>query len=119
MAVEHGPCFLTLIQALKTMCLRKLLRISFLEAKTNDWVRSKINFFVGPQERLLATVTRQKLAWFGHVTRHDSLSRTILQGTLEGGRRRGRQRKCGMDNIEEWTYLPMPEPPAMAPCRRD
>ena len=25
--------------------------------------------------------------WFGHDTRHDSLSKTILQGTLEGGRR--------------------------------
>ena len=29
---------------------------------------------------------RQKLAWFQHVTRHDSISRTILQGTLEGER---------------------------------
>ena len=44
-----------------------------------------------------------KIAWFGHVTRHDSLSKTILQDTLEGGRRRGRQRKCWMDNIKMWT----------------
>ena len=63
------------IQAFKTKCLRKLLRISYLEHKTNDWVRSKINFLVGPQEPLLATDKRRKLAWFGHVTRHDSLSR--------------------------------------------
>ena len=56
-------------------------------------VRSKINFLVGPKEPLLATVKRLKLAWFGHVTRHDGLSKTILRGTLEGGRRRGRQRK--------------------------
>ena len=52
---------------------------------------------------------RRKLAWFGHVTRHDSLSKTILQGILEGGRRRGRQRKCWMDNIKEWTSLPLPK----------
>ena len=32
-----------------------------------------------------------------------SLSKTILQGTLEGERRRGRQRKCWIDNIKEWT----------------
>ena len=62
--------------------------------KTNDWVWSKINFLVSPQEPLLATVKRRKLEWFGHVTRHDSLYKTILQGTLEGGRRLGRQRKC-------------------------
>ena len=33
----------------------------------------------------LATVKRQKPAWFGHVTRHDSLSKTILQGASEVG----------------------------------
>ena len=61
------------------------LRISYLEHKTNYWVRSKINFFVDPQKPLLATVKRRKLSWFGHVTLHDSLSKTILQATLEGG----------------------------------
>ena len=58
----------------------------------------------GPRERLLAIVKRWNLAWFGHVTCHDSLSKTILQGTLEGGRP-GRQRKCWMDNVKEWTSL--------------
>ena len=32
------------IQAFETKCTRRLLRISYLEHKTNDWVRSKINF---------------------------------------------------------------------------
>ena len=83
------------------------------------WKWSKINFLVGPQEPLLATVTRPKLAWFGHVTRHDSLSKTILQGTLEGGRRRGQQRQCWMDNIKEWTSLPTPRLFVMASFRND
>ena len=106
------------IQAFKTKCLRKVLRISCLEHRTNDWVRSIINFLVGPQESLLATVKRRKFAWFGHVTRYDSFSRTILQGTLDGGRRRGPQRKCLMD-IKEWTFLPMPELLIMASCTKD
>ena len=80
------------IQASETKCLRKLLRISHLEHKTNDLVRSKVNFFVGQQEPLLADVKRRKLAWFWRVAHRDSLSKTILQGTLEGRRRRGRQR---------------------------
>ena len=33
--------------------------------------------------------------WLVHVTCHDSLSRTVLQGTLEGGRRHGRRRNAG------------------------
>ena len=93
------------IKAFETKCMTKLLRISCLEHETNDWVWSKINFLVGPQEPLLATVKRRKLAGFGRVTRHDSLSRSILQDTLEGGRRRGRQRKRWMVNIKEWTSL--------------
>ena len=99
--------------------MRKLLHISYLEHKINDWVRSKINLLVGLQEPLLATIKRRKLAWFGHVTHHDSLSETIHQDTLEGGRRRGRQRKCWMDNIEEWTSLPKPELLTRASCRKD
>ena len=74
---------------------------------------------MGPLEPLLATVKRWKLAWFGHVPRHDSLSKTILQGTLEGGRRRGRQRKCWMDNIKEWTSLPIPELLTRTSYRKD
>ena len=122
MAVKHGPCLLTLqkrIQAFETKCTRKVLYISYLEHKTNDWVRSKINSRVGPQEPLLTTVKTRKLAWFGHVTRQDSLSKTILQGTLEGGRRRGRRRKCWMDNVKEWAPLPMSELLTRAFCRKD
>ena len=85
---------------------RSGLRISYLEHKTNDWVRSKINFLVGPQETLLAAAKSHKHAWFGYVTRRGSLSKAILQGTLESGGRRGRQRKCWMDNIKVWTPLP-------------
>ena len=73
------------IQAFETKRMKKLLHISYLELKTNDWVWSKINFLMSPQEIRLATVKRWKLAWFGHVTCHDSLSKTILQGTLEVG----------------------------------
>ena len=36
------------------------------------------------EDPVLATVRRRKLAWLGHVRRHDSLSKTILQSTFEG-----------------------------------
>ena len=83
----------------KETSLRLLLG---LEHKTNDWVQRTINSLVIPQEPLLATVMKQKLAWFGPVTRHIGLSKTILQGTLdlEGGQHHGRQRKCWMDNVK-------------------
>ena len=107
------------IQAFEFKCMRKLLHTSYLEHETNDQVLSKINFLVGPQEPLLATVKRRKLAWFEYATHLDSLSKTILQGTLEGGRCRGQQRKCWIDNITEWTSLPMAELLTRASCRKD
>ena len=50
-------------------------------------------------------VKRRKLQWYGHVSRSLGLAKTILQGTVKGGRRRGRQRKRWEDNIREWTGL--------------
>ena len=35
------------IQTLETKCLRKVLHISDIEHKTNDWVQSKVNFLCG------------------------------------------------------------------------
>lgn len=97
------------IQAFETKCLRRLLGISFREHRTNEYVLNTIRNLVGPQEPLLATIKRRKLAWFGHHTRHDSLSKTILQGTVEGGRRRGRPRLSWSDNIKDWMEMTMPE----------
>ena len=128
-AVKHGPCLVNYTkkkkkkkrrtQAFETKCMRKLLRIFYLEHKTSIWVWSKINFLVGPEECLLAIVKRRKLAWFGHVTRHDSLSKTILRGIFGGGRRCGRQKKRWMDNIKEWTFLSMPKLLTKASCRKE
>ena len=48
--------------------------------------------------------------WHGSGMSHaTTLSKTGLQGSLEGCRRRGQQRKCLMDKFEEYTSLPMPE----------
>ena len=72
MAVGHGPCLMTdkRIQGFQTKCLRKLVCISYLEHKINNWVRSKVNFLVGPQEPLVVVVKRRTLAWLGmsHAT---------------------------------------------------
>ena len=81
------PCFLTekRIQAFKTKCLMKILIVSYLEHKSNDWVQRKINFLVGPQEPLLATVKRWKLAWFGYVTCRDNFSRVMRRAPWSVG----------------------------------
>ena len=50
-------------------------------------------------------VKASKLQWHGHVSCSSGLAKTILQGTLKGGRRQAGQRKRWEDNIREWTGL--------------
>ena len=96
------------VQTFETKCFRRMLGITWQEKKTNEYVRSQVALLDGPQEPLLAIIKRRKLQWFGHVTRHNTLPKTILQGTLEGGRKRGRQQKSWFDNIKEWTRMDSP-----------
>ena len=81
------------IQAMEMRCYRKLLRISYKDHFTNKEVRAKIQQAIGLHENLLTIVKRRKLQWYCHVSRSSGLAKTILQGTVKGGRRQGRQRK--------------------------
>ena len=68
-------------------------------------MRATVTQSIGPHDDLLTTVKQRKLHWYGHVTRSDGISKTILQGTVNGSRKRGRQKKRWEDNIREWTGL--------------
>ena len=73
-------------------CYRKILHISYKDNVTNEDVRAKIQQAIGPHEDL-TTVKRRKLQWNSHVSRSSGLAKTILQGTVKWGRRRGKHRK--------------------------
>ena len=85
-------------------CYRKIPCISYKYHVTNKEVRAKIQQAIRPHEDL-TIVKRRKLQWYGHVSLSSGLAKTILQGTVKGGRRQGRQRKRWEDNIREWTGL--------------
>ena len=74
-------------------CYLKVLHISYKDHVTNANVCAKIQQAIGPHKDFLTMVTRCKLQWYGHVSRSPGLAKTILQGTVKGGRRQGRQRK--------------------------
>ena len=93
------------IEAMEMKCYRKILHTSYKDHVTNKEVRAKIQPAIWPHEDLLTIVKRHKLQWYGHVFRSSGLAKTILQGTVKGGRRQGRQRKWWEDNIRKWTGL--------------
>ena len=93
------------IEAMEMRCFCKFLNISYRDHITNEEVNTRTENAIGPYEDLLSSVKRRKAKWYWHVTRSSGLARTILQGTVQGGRRRGRQKKRWEDNIKEWTGL--------------
>ena len=48
--------------------------------------------------------------WYGHVYRSSGLAKTILQGTVKGGRRQGRQKERWEDNIGNGQVWSSPSP---------
>ena len=86
------------IQAMEMRYYRKILRVPYKDHVSNEEARAKIQQAIGSHEDLLTIVKRSKLQWYGHVSRLSRVAKTILQGTVKGGRRQGRQRKRWEDN---------------------
>ena len=97
------------IQTTEMKCFRKILGITYRDRISNAEVRNRVKQHIGPCEDLLTTVKKRKLKWYGHVSRSTGLAKTIMQGTVQGGRKRGRQRKRWEDNIREWTGMTLGE----------
>ena len=93
------------IQALEMRCYRRLLNISYKDHVTNEEVRNRIQNAIGVHDDLLTMVKKRKLRWYGHISRSSDMAKTILQGTVKGAERRGRQKKRWEDNIKEWTVM--------------
>ena len=105
MSVYHGPWTEKRTQAFEMRCYRRLLNISYKDHVTNEEVRRKIQAAIREYDELLTLVKKRKLRWFGHISRSSGLAKTILQGTVKGKRKRGRQKKRWEDNIKEWTGI--------------
>ena len=92
-------------QAFVMRCYQRLLNISYKDQVTNEEVHRKIQAAIGEYDELLTLVKKQKLRWFGHISRSSGMAKTILQGTVKGQRKRGRQKRKWEDNIKEWIGM--------------
>ena len=60
------------------MVLPRLLRISWTDRKSNEWVLEKVDC----KERLLATINRLKMSFVGHVLRRKDISCNLFMGSV-------------------------------------
>ena len=89
------------IQAFEMRCYRRLLNVSYKDHWANEEVRNRIQNAIGVHDDLLIMVKERKLTWYGPISGSSGMMKTILQGTVTGASRRGRQKKRWEDNIKE------------------
>ena len=76
------------IEALVVKCPLMQFNIHLNLTRPTKYVMSKIGSFASSRYSCLATIKRRKLTRFGHVKRHDSLCKTIMDGLMESGHSR-------------------------------
>ena len=82
------------IDAFELWCWRRLLRVPWTARRSNQSILKEIS----PEYSLEALML--KLQYFGHLMRRaDSLEKILMLGNIEGRRRRGRQRRRGLDGL--------------------
>ena len=76
------------LQVFENKSHRKLLGIKYQGKKMNVYVKENMIAIIGKYDPLLHMIKRRK--WYGHISKHDGLSKTIMQGIVEGARNQGR-----------------------------
>ena len=86
------------IDAFELWCWRRLLRVPWTERRSNQSILKELS----PEYSLEGQMLNLNLQYFGHLRwRTDSLEKTLMLGKIEGGRRRGRQRRKWLDGITD------------------
>ena len=94
------------IDVFELWCWRRLLRVPWTARGSNQSILKEIS----PKHSLEGLTLKLKLQYFGHLTqRTDSLEKTMMLGTIEGGRRRGRQRVKWLDGITDSMDMSLSE----------
>ena len=91
------------INACEMWIWRKMLRISWMEKRANEWVR--IDIGIENNDSLQQTVLTRKLGFFGHVMRSNGLEKDMMLAYEEGRRKQGRPRKRWLDEVQETTGM--------------
>ena len=86
------------LEATEMWFLRRMLGISWKEKKTNKEVLQSVGV---AEPELLNIIKRRKMGYYGHLRRHPSLHKRIIEGKVDGKRGRGRKRQTWLANIEE------------------
>ena len=89
------------LEAFEMWTIRRMMRISWTEHMSNESVLA----LAGVRRVLIQTIQKRKLSYFGHVMRHNSVQRDLLEGMVIGKKGRGRPRAQWSHNITDWLQM--------------
>ena len=83
------------------------MRVPQTARRSNRFILKEI----GPEYSLEGLMLKLKLQYFSHLMqRTDSLEKTLMLGTIEGTRRRGRKRMRWLDGITDLMDMTLSKP---------
>lgn len=93
------------MKAFEMKCYRRLLGVKLFHHVTNEEISQRVHL----EEDVVTTIKRRKVQLFGHVCRmnDDRLLKIIMLGMVDGNNGRGRPRPAWIDDIREWTGMPL------------
>ena len=88
------------LNSFEMKCYRKVLGIRWNQFVRNERVRELVS---RPKE-IVETIIGRKMSLFGHICRMEEhrLIKTVMLGSAEGKRGKGRPRRKWLDDIKEW-----------------
>ena len=94
------------IDAFELWCWRRLLRVPWTARRSSQSILKEIS----PACSLEGVMLKLKLQYFSHLMRRaDSCEKTLMLGTIEDRRRRGRQRMRRLDGITDLMHMGLSE----------
>ena len=86
------------INPFELWCWRRLVRVPWTARRSNQSILKAISLDYSLEGLML----NLKLHYFGHLMgRNESLKKTLMMGKIEGGRKRGQQRRRWLDGITD------------------
>ena len=85
------------IEAFEMWCLRKMLKVSYKEHRTNESVLKA----AGHSRSLKSEILKRKTKYLGHTIRKNGLQRQLMEACIEGSRGRGRPRHTWLHNVKQ------------------
>ena len=87
------------LEAAEMWFIRRMLRISWTEKRTNEYVLAKANRI----RTLITTLRKRQMKFVGHIVRNPGLEEVAMLGMMCGKREKGRQRLTYLQSLSNWA----------------